>query len=81
VKKSVLPAVLSGTTPELFWKVMVLSAVGSVMLKVVSLVSFVAPSKTSADAPWIAAVTVRSSVIALPIAVLPLTVKSAVRVR
>ncbi len=64
------PAVVQNV-PVSAGKVRVKSAPGSVTAIVISLVSLVEPSNTKAFAPWIAAPTVKLSVIALPIVVLP----------
>jgi hypothetical protein len=79
VKNSVLPAVPSGTIPELSCRVMVLAAVGLVILRVRSLASADVPSKTNGLAPLMVPVIVTVSAAALPKVTLPLKVAAPVR--
>src|SRR3989344_5888574 len=73
----VAPPVVVMSVPAAMGKVIVLFAtVGSVMAKMVYNPSSVNPSKDKGEAPLSSAVTVKASVAALPIVVLPLTVKS-----
>ena len=72
----------TATVPEALGKVIVLSeTVGSVIAKIVSKASALAPSKVKGEAPWIVPVTVTKSASASPRVAEPFTVRSVVAVK